>query len=354
MFRNIIMEHKCPCGKSYSYRQGLHVHRKTCSVYHNPAQLVEAQPVEAVKQNVKHEEQHQYFQQQLEEQEKHYKQLLQEKDNYINQQEKYLKLLLEEQEKYYNQLLKEKNKLLTENDKVLEEKDKRIEEQKQTIEFMKTIAMQRPSIVYAQTPTTVINTPTYTQPLIQEQTPIVQEETLPEEKSVKKHFNLKEYLNSRNPITIEEFYDNYKPTIEEYDNIFSMGFVNAIVTNFANYAKTYEDKCPIIVTNTQYERLRIYVYTKTENEQSWIEYDRIDAQIYMKNKIVVRFVNKYQKYISVFNDKYKNCLEKPSNFADDNSHISKKLSLTRLINTAEQVSDKISREIAYKLAINRD
>ena len=303
IFRNIIMEYKCLCGKIYSYRQSLHVHRKTC-IEHNKvfnAVNVEAQPVEAVKLNIE-----------LEEQEKRYKQLLQEKDK-----------LLEEQEKHFK--------------KLLEEKDKRIEDQKQTIEFMKTITMQRPST------------------LIQEQTPIVQEQTpAPEEKLVKKHFNLKEYLNSRNPITIEEFYDNYKPTIEEYDNIFSMGFVNAIVTNFANYAKIYEDKCPIIVTNTQYERLRIYLYTKTENEQSWIEYDRIDAQIYMKNNIVVRFVNKYQKYISVFNDKYKNCLEKPSNFADDNSHISKKLSLTRLINTAEQVSDKISREIAYKLAINRD
>jgi hypothetical protein len=310
------MEHKCPCGKSYNHKQSLYKHHKTCSVYHNPAQLIEAQSVEAVKTNVEHEEH-------LEQKEKQFKHLLEE-------QEKHFKQQLEEQEKRYKQLLQEK-------DKLLEEKDKRIEDQKQTIEFMKTITMQRPST------------------LIQEQTPIVQEETpAPEEKSVKKHFNLKEYLNSRNPIIIEEFYDNYKPTIEEYDNIFSMGFVNAIVTNFANYAKTYEDKCPIIVTNTQYERLRIYVYTKTENEQSWIEYDRIDAQIYMKNNIVVRFVNKYQKYISVFNDKYKNCLEKPSNFADDNSHISKKLSLTRLINTAEQVSDKISREIAYKLAINRD
>ncbi len=316
MFRNIIMEHKCPCGKSYSYRQGLHVHRKTCSVYHNPAQLAEAQSVKAVEMNVEHGEQ-------LEQQEKQFKQLLE-------KQEKHFKQQLEEQEKRYKQLLQEK-------DKLLEEKDKRIEDQKQTIEFMKTITMQRPST------------------LIQEQTSIVQEQTpAPEEKSVKKHFNLKEYLNSRNPITIEEFYDNYKPTIEEYDNIFSMGFVNAIITNFANYAKTYENKCPIIVTNTQYERLRIYLYTKTENEQSWIEYDRIDAQMYMKNNIVVRFVNKYQKYISVFNDKYKNCLKKPSNFADDNSHISKKLSLTRAINTAEQVSDKISREIAYKLAINRD
>jgi hypothetical protein len=243
------MEYKCLCGKIYSYRQSLHVHRKTC-IEHNKvfnAVNVEAQPVEAVKLNIE-----------LEEQEKRYKQLLQEKDK-----------LLEEQEKHFK--------------KLLEEKDKRIEDQKQTIEFMKTITMQRPST------------------LIQEQTPIVQEQTpAPEEKLVKKHFNLKEYLNSRNPITIEEFYDNYKPTIEEYDNIFSMGFVNAIVTNFANYAKIYEDKCPIIVTNTQYERLRIYLYTKTENEQSWIEYDRIDAQIYMKNNIVVRFVNKYQKYISEY------------------------------------------------------
>lgn len=331
MFRYIIMEHKCPCGKLYSHPTGLYKHRKNCIVYIkqlNSAQLVEEQLEETLKQDVV---QKQDFILQLEQQEKHYIQILQEKNNYINQQEKKFIQQLEEQNKLFKQILEEK-------DKLLEEKDKRIEDQKQTIEFMKTITMQRPSI-------------------IQEQPPIVQEQTpapVPEEKPVKKHFNLKEYINSRNPITIDEFYDKYKPTIEEYDNIFSMGFVNAIVTNFANYVKTYEDKCPIIITNTQYERLRIYLYTKTENKQSWIEYDRIDAQMYMKDHIVIRFVNKYQKFISVFNDKYNNCLEKPSNYADDNSHISKKLSLTRAINTAEQVSDKISRELAYKLSINRD
>jgi hypothetical protein len=74
----------------------------------------------------------------------------------------------------------------------------------------------------------------------------------------------------------------------------------------------------------------------------------------MKDKIIIRYVNKYQNYISVFNDKYKNCLDKPSNHADNNEDIAKKLSITMAINTAEQVSDKICKEIAYKLAIHRD
>lgn len=337
------MEYKCPCGKSYSYRQGLHVHRKTCKEHNNvsnavciehnkPSQHVEAQPVEAVKLSVE-----------LDEQLKVYKQLLEEKDK-----------LLQEQEKRYKQLLEEKDKLLEEKDKLLEEKDKRIEDQKQTIEFMKTIAM-RPAIMQ------------------------------PEVKPAKKHISTKEYLNSRNPITIDEFYDNYKPTIEEYDNIFSMGFVNAIVTNFANYAKSYKDRCPILFANTQYERLHVYVYKKDEpkkdkpkedepkddepkdnepkddeqndNEQlkeQWFDYERIDAHMYMKDKIIIRYVNKYQHYISVFNDKYKKCLDKPSNHEENNEDIAKKLSLTMAINTAENVSDRICKEIAHKLAINRN
>ncbi len=335
------MEHKCPCGKFYSHLQGLYRHRKNCVAYTNPTQPVEAQPVDTVKSNVEHEEllevQQQYYKQLLEEQEKHFKQLLQEKDK----------------------LLDEKDKLLNEKDKLLDEKDKRIEEQKQTIEFMKTITMQRPSIV--QVPTV---TPTQIQTLALAPT---QEVKAPVEvKQPKKHFNLKEYLNSRNPITIDEFYDNYKPTIEEYDNICRLGITNGIIINFANYAKTYGDRCPIIVSNVQYERLHVHVFktipavSEDEKpivgplEEKWTEYERIDAQLYMKDNIVIRFVNKYQKYISVFNEKYMDCLKNPSNIADNNSHMEKKLGLTKAINTADQVSDKISKELAYKLAINRD
>jgi len=332
------MEHKCPCGKFYSHPTGLYKHRKNCIVYIKQcklAQVVEVQPVETIKHEDKLELQQQYY---SELQEKYYKQLLEEKDK-----------LLEEKVK----LLEEKDKLLQEKDKLLEEKDKRIEDHKQTIEFMKTIAM-RPAIM--------------------------QPEVKPEVKPAKKHISTKEYLNSRNPITIDEFYDNYKPTIEEYDNIFSMGFVNAIVTNFANYAKSYKDRCPILFANTQYERLHVYVYKKDEpkkdkpkedepkddeqkdnepkdNEQlkeQWFDYERIDAHMYMKDKIIIRYVNKYQHYISVFNDKYKKCLDKPSNHEENNEDIAKKLSLTMAINTAENVSDRICKEIAHKLAINRE
>jgi hypothetical protein len=219
--------------------------------------------------------------------------------------------------------------------------------------FMKTIAMQRPSIVQMPTPIYAQPIQVQEQALTQIQTP---KPTPVEVKQPKKHFNIKEYLNSRNPITIDEFYDNYKPTIEEYDNICKLGITNGIIINFANYAKTYGDRCPIVVSNVQYERLHVHVFKKTEDEESeekWAEYERIDAQLYMKDNIVIRFVNKYQKYISVFNEKYIDCLENPSNIADNNSHMEKKLGLTKAINTADQVSDKISRELAYKLAINR-
>jgi hypothetical protein len=309
------MEYKCPCGKSYTHRQSLHTHRKNCVEYKktlepNPAVMEVIKP--ATEQDIEH----------------------------------------------YKQLLEAQEKLLQEKDKLLEEKDRRIEEQKQTIEFMKSFG----STAREQAP--------------MQQTPIKQEEPEEDEESneepeepdeepeesneepeesneepeeeQKLSFNLKEYLESRNPINVEEFFNRYIPTIEEFDNIISNGIVNATVLNLGAYAKSYGDQCPYIVTNMQYERLRLYVYEETK----WIEYDRIHAQMYMK-KTISRFVNKYFKYMMVFNNKYAGCMQLPSQLADDNADINKKNNLRMSLCCADNYADKISKEVAYELSVNR-
>lgn len=286
------MEFKCSCGNIYNHRQGLYKHRKSCTTYQTT--LVPTQSTAVVAEVIKPA------------------------------------IELEELLEHYKQLIRDK-------DRLIEEKDKRIEEHKQTIDFLKTIATREPVQIM--------------QPIQQAITPVVAPESTPVIEAPAKSFNLKEYLNSRNPITVNTFFDNYKPTIEEYDFILNNGIVNATIINFTNYAKSYGDQCPFVVSNAQYERLRIFVY---EEENEWIEYDRIHAQMHM-DKIIIRFVNKYFTYMSVFNNKYTDCMiECPSLLSDDNDDISKKNNLRISLCRADEYTDKICKEIAYDLSINRD
>jgi hypothetical protein len=297
------MEFKCPCGKSYNHRQSLHKHTKICESFNA------SQPTtpEVVKPSMEPNDTVEHYKQLIEEQEKRYKLLLQEKD------------------------------------RLLEEKDRRIEEHKQTIEFMKSLTHSQPQPIQPQVQ------PIQTQPQIQTQEPAREPSVPPEPTPVEKPFNLKEYLDSRNPITVEEFFNEYKPTIEEFESILSNGIVNATILNFAAYAKSYGNQCPFVVTNVQYERLRLYAY----EENKWIEYDRIYAQMHL-DKIINRFVNKYFTYISVFNNKYTDCMvEKPSLLMEDNVDIYKKQSLMVSLCRAYEYTDKICKELSHEFSINR-
>jgi hypothetical protein len=317
------MEYNCPCGKSYNYPQGLYKHRKTCSEYQKTIKPTTLAVAEVVKPSIEPNDTVEQYKQLLEEQEKRYKLLLQEKDKRIE----------------------EKDKRIEEMNRLLEEKDRRIEEHKQTIEFMKSLTHSQSQPIQAQTIQPLIQ-PMQTQ--VQSQTQ-VSVETPVEPTPEPKPFNLKEYLDSRNPITVEEFFNEYKPTIEEFESILSNGIVNATILNFAAYAKSYGDQCPFVVTNVQYERLRLYAY----EENKWIEYDRIYAQMHL-DKIINRFVNKYFTYISVFNSKYTDCMvEKPSLLMEDNVDIYKKQSLMVSLCRAYEYTDKICKELSHEFSINR-
>lgn len=300
------MEYNCPCGKSYNYPQGLYKHRKTCTEYQKTLEPTTLAVAEVVKPSIEPNDTVEQYKQHLEEQEKRYKLLLQEKD-----------------------------KRIEEMNRLLEEKDRRIEEHKQTIEFMK-------SLTHSQSQP-------QREPVSQAVEPSVPPKETVELTPVEKPFNLKEYLDSRNPITVEEFFNEYKPTIEEFESILSNGIVNATILNFAAYAKSYGDQCPFVVTNVQYERLRLYAY----EENKWIEYDRIYAQMHL-DKIINRFVNKYFTYISVFNNKYTDCMvEKPSLLMEDNVDIYKKQSLMVSLCRAYEYTDKICKELSHEFSINR-
>jgi hypothetical protein len=339
------MEYNCPCGKSYNYPQGLYKHRKTCTEYQKTLEPTTLAVAEVVKPSIEPNDTVEHYKQLLEEQEKRYKLLLQEKDKRIE----------------------EKDKRIEEMNRLLEEKDRRIEEHKQTIEFMKSLTHSQPQLMQPQIQPMQPREPNGSQaveskilpretlvsravePSVLPQEPARESKIPPEPTPVEKPFNLKEYLDSRNPITVEEFFNEYKPTIEEFESILSNGIVNATILNFAAYAKSYGDQCPFVVTNVQYERLRIYAY----EENKWVEYDRIYAQMHL-DKIINRFVNKYFTYISVFNSKYTDCMvEKPSLLMEDNVDIYKKQSLMVSLCRAYEYTDKICKELSHEFSINR-
>ncbi len=312
------MEYNCPCGKSYNYPQGLYKHRKTCTEYQKTLEPTTLAVAEVVKPSIEPNDTVEQYKQHLEEQKKRYKLLLQEKD-----------------------------KRIEEMNRLIEEKDRRIKEHKQTIEFMKSLTHsqsqpQREPNGFRAEPERETSVSRAVEPSVP---PKKTAEPTPEPKP----FNLKEYLDSRNPITVEEFFNEYKPTIEEFESILSNGIVNATILNFAAYAKSYGDQCPFVVTNVQYERLRLYAY----EENKWIEYDRIYAQMHL-DKIINRFVNKYFTYISVFNNKYTDCMvEKPSLLMEDNVDIYKKQSLMVSLCRAYEYTDKICKELSHEFSINR-
>ncbi len=289
--------HKCLCSKVFAYLPGLCKHRKNCEIYlkaqTNVTDNIPLKPPSTLNDMELHytrllETQELHYKKQLEEQEQRYK-------KHLEEQEQRSKKILEEMEQRYKKHLEEQEQR---SKKILEELEQRykqqLEEQEQKSKIQSPIA--QPVVNAAVNP-------------IQ---PVVQHLVKP---------SIKDYLKSLKPISIDTFMINYIPKLEDFNNILNTGTVNGIISNFTSYLETYnKEQYPIVVSNRQNARLRIYVYTT-----DWTIYDCNKAYKYLSN-IVIRFVNKYFKNIHVFNDAYSGCvIDSPSLHPDKEDHLNKKL-----------------------------
>lgn len=223
----------CLCGKSYTIRQSLWRHHKTCEVYLNDSKICSNIGLNA------------HAQSSLEE---------------LNiQSNKIVQDLKDQNNKLVNEIyiIKEQNQKFEQENKLLQEQIKSLYEQNQKI-LQEQIKQLQDQLLRKST----------------KQTKVIKEEQKEKEEKPEvqqnKKAHVKAYLASCNPVTYTEFMNNYIPTVDDYSNILKTGLLNGTVTNIMNYLSKYEKRCyPFVISNNQNIRLRLYIYDKNENVNEW-------------------------------------------------------------------------------------
>ncbi len=159
--------------------------------------------------------------------------------------------------------------------------------------------------------------------------------------SEKPAFCLKTYMSELQPISIEQFKSNYVPSISDYDNIFTYGITDGLIRNIINYINKHSKKnLPMIISNNQTARFRIYIYQKINDEStSWCKYDGQEG-INILIDIVNWLINKYYRNINVFYDKYPT----HTNGIQNETNMLKKENLLSSIGKASSYANHISND----------
>lgn len=334
-------KYTCTCGKEFVHNSSLCKHRKKCKQYNEAKECVSVtNKIEP--SNDKINADNALLKQLMEDQEERHQQYVEQQEErhqkYVEQQEERHQIELKRQEDQYQKYIQEQEDRHTRDIQIIEKEHAReLKEQEQQFERMKTEMEDRINFIkkmmeeqvafYKNASTAVALTPVPTPT------------TAP---APKKSPTIKEYLAEKKPVSIEAFMSNYIPKAHEYTNILNVGAIDAISINFSNYLQTYaQEQYPIVISNSQTARLRIYIYT-TE----WIKYELHNAHKQL-NDIIIRFVNKYIKHIAVFNEMYPKCtVETPSLHPDCEDDIIKK---TRLTRSLYQIDDTEAHKIVNQL-----
>lgn len=169
--------------------------------------------------------------------------------------------------------------------------------------------------------------------------------------SEKPAFCLKTYMSNLKPILIEQFKSNYVPSVGDYDNIFSYGISDGIIRNIIKYINQYSKiNLPIIISNNQTARFRMYVYQKlNDDSNAWCKYDGQEG-INILIDIVNWLINKYFRNIHVFYEKYPT----HTNGIQNETNLLKKENLLSSIGKASSYANHISNAISVCLTIDKD
>ncbi len=281
--------HKCECGKVFSYKQGLSRHRQDC--------------------NAKKISQHDNVQ------ELDYKQQIQQHQLEIQQLDYKYQLQIKELE-YKHQL------------------------QIQELEYKYKLQIQELKYLLDTKPIEPI-----------EQIPHVQNVPIVTMHKDTPKFCLKTYMNELKPILIDNFKSNYIPDIIDYDTMLTYGVVDGVIRNIIKYINQYtKNTLPIIVTNNQTARFRMYIYKKLEDDTiNWCKYDGQEGLNIIED-IVAWLMNKYFRNMNVFHEKYPIIVNGISD--ENNMHI--KESFISNLAKAEGHIKRISTAILDCFLINKD
>jgi len=164
-------------------------------------------------------------------------------------------------------------------------------------------------------------------------------------------FCLKSYMNQLKPILLDQFKCDYQPTIIDYENISLYGIVDGITRNIIKYINQYDrTNLPIIVSNNQTARFRVYYYTKSnDNIIKWCKYDGQEGMIIF-NDIVGWLINKYMRNINIYYSKYPTHTDGNQN----ENNMLKKENMLYSIGKADTYIKPISNAILDCFIINKD
>jgi hypothetical protein len=164
-------------------------------------------------------------------------------------------------------------------------------------------------------------------------------------------FCLKSYMNQLKPILLDQFKSDYQPTIIDYDNISLYGIVDGLTRNIIKYINQYDKtNLPILVSNNQTARFRVYYYTKSNDDAiKWCKYDGQEG-INILNDIVGWLINKYMRNINIYYAKYPTHTDGIQN----ENNMLKKENMLYNIGKADTYVKQISNAIQDCFIINKD